>query len=84
MTRRSNQQIWVVISIVLMASLSPAAAKVIYVDANAPGPTHNGSTWANAYKFLQDALADADHPIVIPPIPTAPATVTLHSSLLTA
>jgi hypothetical protein len=43
-----------------MASLSPAAAKVIYVDANAPGPTHNGSTWANAYKFLQDALADAD------------------------
>lgn len=60
MTRRSNQQIWVVISIVLMACVSPATAKVIYVDANAPGPTHNGSSWANAYKYLQDALADAN------------------------
>jgi hypothetical protein len=42
-----------------MAFLSPAAAKVIYVDTNAPGPTHDGSSWANAYHFLQDALADA-------------------------
>lgn len=32
----------------------------IYVDTNAPGPTHDGSRWANAYKHLQDALADAD------------------------
>jgi hypothetical protein len=43
-----------------MASLSPAAAKVIYVDTNAPGPTHDGSSWANAYRYLQDALADAN------------------------
>ena len=42
-----------------MACVSPSAAKVIYVDANAPGPTHDGSSWANAYKYLQDALADA-------------------------
>jgi hypothetical protein len=42
-----------------MAFVSPSAAKVIYVDANAPGPTHDGSSWANAYKYLQDALADA-------------------------
>jgi hypothetical protein len=47
-------------SIVLMAFVSPSAAKVIYVDANAPGPTHDGSSWANAYKHLQDALSDAD------------------------
>ena len=60
MTRRSNQRIWVVISIVLMAFLSPSSAKVIYVDANAPGPTQDGSSWANAYKHLQDALADAN------------------------
>ena len=59
MTSRSNQRIWVVISIVLMACVSPSAAKVIYVDANAPGPTHDGSSWANAYKYPQDALADA-------------------------
>jgi len=59
MTRRSNQKIWIVISIVLMAFVSPSSAKVIYVDANAPGPTHDGSSWANAYKHLQDALADA-------------------------
>jgi hypothetical protein len=43
-----------------MASLSPAAAKLIYVDANAPGPAHDGSSWTNAYKHLQDALTDAD------------------------
>ncbi len=59
MTGKSNQRMWVVISIVLMAFLSPATAKVIYVDANAPGPTHDGSSWKNAYKHIQDALADA-------------------------
>jgi len=36
MTRRSNQRIWVVIPIVLMAFVSPAAAKVIYVDDDGP------------------------------------------------
>jgi len=59
MTWRSNLKTWAVISIILMAFLSPASAKVIYVDANAPGPTHDGSSWSNAYKYLQDALADA-------------------------
>ena len=33
--------------------------RIIYVDANALG-ANNGSSWENAYKFLQDALADAN------------------------
>jgi hypothetical protein len=35
-----------------------AETRIIYVDANAPG-LNNGSSWVNAYRFLQDALADA-------------------------
>jgi len=60
MTRRSNLRALVVISIVLMASVSSSIAKVIYVDANAPGPIHDGSSWTDAYNYLQDALADAN------------------------
>jgi hypothetical protein len=59
MTWRSNLRTPVVVSIFLMAFLSPAAAKVIFVDVNAPGPNHDGSSWENAYNYLQDALSDA-------------------------
>ena len=39
---------------------SPSAhGKVIYVDDDATG-LGNGSSWADAYRFLQDALADAN------------------------
>jgi hypothetical protein len=34
-------------------------AKIIYVDAYAPG-NNDGSSWTDAYNFLQDALADAN------------------------
>ena len=38
---------------------STCLGKVIYVDANAPG-AGNGTSWADAYNYLQDALADAN------------------------
>ena len=48
------------LSVFLLASSSTvAAAKIIYVDADAAG-VGNGSSWADAYNFLQDALADAN------------------------
>jgi hypothetical protein len=32
---------------------------IIHVDASAPGPTHDGSSWTQAYLYLQDGLAAA-------------------------
>ena len=43
----------------LLFSRTAAAASVIYVDADASG-ANDGSSWENAYVFLQDALADAE------------------------
>jgi len=49
--------------LVLLLLLLPASAlagHIIYVDVDADG--HNdGSSWENAYRFLQDALADANN-----------------------
>ncbi|MHC4123701.1 MAG: choice-of-anchor Q domain-containing protein [Planctomycetota bacterium] len=36
----------------------PCYAKIIYVDVNTPAD-NDGSSWSNAYKYLQDALDDA-------------------------
>jgi len=38
---------------------STVTGKTIYVDTDAPGPVNDGSSWTNAYKYLQDALAVA-------------------------
>lgn len=48
-----------VLPVLLFAFVPIAAGKTTYVDANAPG-ANNGTSWENAYNFLQDALADAN------------------------
>ena len=45
--------------LLMLQAATAGAGKIIYVDADANG-LNNGTSWENAYKFLQDALADAD------------------------
>ena len=60
MNKIRNLNIWSATSMFLLGMVCAAgAAGTIYVDADAPGPTHDGSTWANGYRYLQDALAVA-------------------------
>ncbi|MHC4286265.1 MAG: hypothetical protein ACYSWZ_25350 [Planctomycetota bacterium] len=49
----------IVMSIFLLIAAYTATGKVIYVDADAQGPVYHGSSWANAYKYLQNALGVA-------------------------
>ena len=58
MGKRANLKTWLVISALFVMMCTPAIAvgATIYVDATRNG---DGSSWANAYKYLQDALAAA-------------------------
>ncbi len=59
MLMKSRLTLLVVMSVLLVAPCTVAAAQPIYVDENASG-ANNGSSWTDAYTFLQEALADAD------------------------
>jgi len=55
-----NVKIWLVMAVVLLGMVGKSfGGKTIYVDDDAKG-LNNGSSWDDAYKFLQDALADAN------------------------
>jgi hypothetical protein len=50
---------WLLVLILTIYPLHLAAGQTIYVDASATG-ANNGSSWADAYKYLQDALTAAE------------------------
>jgi hypothetical protein len=55
------------IALIFVVSTTTATGKIIYVDDDATG-TNDGTSWENAYVYLQDALADAndsDKPVEI-------------------
>ena len=59
--------LWCLLLLLPMADCPAATGKIIYVDNDAAG-ANDGSSWQNAYTFLQDALADAklsDKPVEI-------------------
>ena len=60
MSKSTNLKAWLAkTSILLAMACASFAGQIIYVDIDANG-LNNGSSWENAYTFLQDALADTE------------------------
>lgn len=55
-----HSKLWHIISLAVITSILPSHAEVIYVDDNASA-NGDGTSWASAHKYLQDALADAEY-----------------------
>ncbi len=58
MNRRKWLNNWMAILVLVLAVASPAAGQIIYVDPCATG-ANDGTSWGDAYNYLQDALAVA-------------------------
>jgi parallel beta-helix repeat protein len=54
-----TKSLWCLLFLLPIAVCPAAAGKIIYVDDDAVG-LNDGSSWNNAYTFLQDALYDAE------------------------
>ena len=59
MSKITNLKSWLTASVLLLVIVESAfASQIIYVDADAPG-ADNGSSWTDAYLYLQEALHEA-------------------------
>jgi hypothetical protein len=59
-SKKANPTTLLIVSVLLVAiHCATAVGRPIYVDADAP-PGGDGASWATAYKYLQDALTDAN------------------------